>query len=1004
MPNKYLTGDNWGKFASGRNIKDGTLIDAMATLARESAADPLAWLKAVDVVDKLIDKLTVTHKGDNDIASHLKKMAKACKEERELATQAKEQAEEDANPEALSAKRLLPLLRAVRQGEPRPALIAVAGRDTAVLLSRRAISAAGRKPLAEALKGSGSVRYISAQCLFENNAHTFVVDGAPAGLAKRVKAALLVQVQLKFKVRVRGADAADVDEDLDGDDAAADGAEGANGQASNPQPTPTVVDIKPLLLRTQQVSNQFKTLGAERRDDWATLQALLVHVTRQLQARKLEGLDEALSKLEQVARHMDQAAQARQGTSNEPSTTSPSGASPKASAELMERLRAQLEEQRLRLAAMKDEDCADIAQALMMQLQLEFDEADRATVGDVSALKSLTEGTLGLKEEVGRAEQQLKAWRAFIAAQEQVQPLLQKVEQTPAKQCFLVDDLADKVDLFLQASAAAKAGHIDEAQGHLEALATLLQRLLASRDAHQKFIGELQAAQDTLDQAERATAGTEGVAQADCGRTYASQLLALDSARETKQWSDASDRLKELSTTCVAVQQWLLDLTKHRQDNAADDTAIRDVRRLMAQNPTVFAQEDVDAFNDAVAPYDKAVAEGRWRDAGSAAKATKYTRTTLLDNWTNYQAYQQDQPTIQLERNRMSALLTNTPLPLATEAGEFNDHADRLDRAVALGDWTWAADEGVKLLQAVQVLDATLRDGDAFYRVFGPVRATVGRAMQALDLKENRLAPLQGDFRKIHLKVRKAVEAKQWAEAAALVDAYGDAAEALDDAATDFDRDERAFRVEFGKLTQLDQARQISVQAPKTLRIQALTDFRAVHTRFNDARVAGRFAQAQAELVELQRAINDLIAAKQLDDAQHQNMVLALTAVGSRDEMAQVAAHAPKSLRALAADFQAAEQLVAQLQGTGEWQAVIDRGIPALEAAIDALHQALDGANRAASPADLAALRRRLAKLSTRLNAVAQASTAPPVEALRVQARACRQDLTAALQGNHLNP
>lgn len=82
------------------------------------------------------------------------------------------------------------------------------------MLSRRPISPSGRKLLTDYL-GHGSPRFFPGICLFEANAYTFVVKTQAAGLAKKIKAALLKQIELRLKVRVRGEDPNDVDDDGD---------------------------------------------------------------------------------------------------------------------------------------------------------------------------------------------------------------------------------------------------------------------------------------------------------------------------------------------------------------------------------------------------------------------------------------------------------------------------------------------------------------------------------------------------------------------------------------------------------------------------------------------------------------------------------------------------------------------------------------------------------------------------------------------------------------------
>jgi hypothetical protein len=83
---------------------------------------------------------------------------------------------------------MVPLLRELRKGEVRMhALICIAGKNTAVLIMRQAISPSRRKLLADAVDAQGGMKYIVADCGFENKVLTFVVQSPAAQLAKRVR-------------------------------------------------------------------------------------------------------------------------------------------------------------------------------------------------------------------------------------------------------------------------------------------------------------------------------------------------------------------------------------------------------------------------------------------------------------------------------------------------------------------------------------------------------------------------------------------------------------------------------------------------------------------------------------------------------------------------------------------------------------------------------------------------------------------------------------------------
>src|SRR4030095_5666422 len=76
-------------------------------------------------------------------------------------------------------------------------------------------------------------QYIRGECIFEKNAHTFVSEKVPTGLAKKLAAALLAETGQKYRVRVRNADGSmTLDSDTDLDPEAATVADATGGQAT----------------------------------------------------------------------------------------------------------------------------------------------------------------------------------------------------------------------------------------------------------------------------------------------------------------------------------------------------------------------------------------------------------------------------------------------------------------------------------------------------------------------------------------------------------------------------------------------------------------------------------------------------------------------------------------------------------------------------------------------------------------------------------------------------
>lgn len=242
MSEKFLNEADWKKFSKSRDYKDAALLKALAALEKTEEAAPPDQLKALDELDKQSTALLKLHKGDKELSAYLADLDKAAqklrrqleKDAKDARKDSKDADEDEEESPALLTTKLLPLLRDVRKGAAVHSLVGLAGSEAVVLLSRRAISPGLRKLLAAELGVSGGIKYLPGNCLFEENAFTFIVQTQASGLAKKLKAALLKQVGQRLKVRVRGDDPNDVDEDLEGGEADADAGEAAPGTASDP--------------------------------------------------------------------------------------------------------------------------------------------------------------------------------------------------------------------------------------------------------------------------------------------------------------------------------------------------------------------------------------------------------------------------------------------------------------------------------------------------------------------------------------------------------------------------------------------------------------------------------------------------------------------------------------------------------------------------------------------------------------------------------------------------
>ncbi|HEY4083052.1 MAG TPA: hypothetical protein VGM81_20395 [Burkholderiaceae bacterium] len=219
MADKNLSESVWKTFAKGRTIKDAALLKALAELAKAERDSPAKWLEALKDLEKLVDALRKEHKADKEILAQLALMDKAIESERRAANKAAEkeaeeaaESEDEEGPAALTTK-LIPLLRAVKKGVPCQALVAVGSKEAAVMLAKRAPTPAARKPLAAYLGASSPPKYVAGECILEANAVTFVLKTEVAGLAKKLRAALLKQTEQRVKVRVRGENPDDIDDD-----------------------------------------------------------------------------------------------------------------------------------------------------------------------------------------------------------------------------------------------------------------------------------------------------------------------------------------------------------------------------------------------------------------------------------------------------------------------------------------------------------------------------------------------------------------------------------------------------------------------------------------------------------------------------------------------------------------------------------------------------------------------------------------------------------------------
>ncbi len=243
MADKHLTELEWKRFAKGKGYKDAALAQAMARL--EAAKSPAEQVESLAELEKQSQALRKAHKGDKELAGFLDELdktlasrltaakgaakaedAKAARSSKGGNGAAEAAGEEDEGPASLTTG-LATMLKLVMKDVPMHAMVLTDGKVYGVMLSKRAIAPARSKLLKEFLELGSAKPPILAECVFEANAITFVVAQEVAGLAKKIKGALLAQTERRWKVRVRGP-SGEVDEDLaEGDQAIAEAAAAA---------------------------------------------------------------------------------------------------------------------------------------------------------------------------------------------------------------------------------------------------------------------------------------------------------------------------------------------------------------------------------------------------------------------------------------------------------------------------------------------------------------------------------------------------------------------------------------------------------------------------------------------------------------------------------------------------------------------------------------------------------------------------------------------------------
>lgn len=433
-----LSESTWTTFTKKNKLEvdDGALLKALAKFDKTDPSRPEPHEAALDELVEQLKKqvpLLVRKKkelGDKpftlakDKVNELLDMAERQVKEAHKARLAASSADEEEDSPALITSKMIPLLRELRKPDVlMHALVCTAGKDTAVLIMRRPIATGRRKLLAEAVNAKGGAKYIVGECLYENNALTFVVQSPAAGLAKRVRAALLAQTALRVKVRVRGDDG---QEDEDGDAEAEAGAEGRDEREAVADPLKARYEA-----RTAALADRVADALRRQQGDVGKIRAVNMFATEKGQAGAYAAALQALDALEKLMAP----APAGGGTTPDPGAARPAAAAapvPPASVS-SETLRARLTQlsPRIKQAAAdnhpaKDEVLRAIAAFQTQLKESRLAEADRS----LDRAQALLDDGGGTGDKApGGAVDYAKARLAWLGVRGDAQAGLQRLEK-----------------------------------------------------------------------------------------------------------------------------------------------------------------------------------------------------------------------------------------------------------------------------------------------------------------------------------------------------------------------------------------------------------------------------------------------------------------------------------------------------------------------------------------------------------------------------------------------
>ena len=199
MAKRSLSSREWKAFAGHRTVGPD-LLAALLRLEKTSDADDA--LTVLEEIDEKAKALAKTHAKDKEICEYLDGLRTAAKERKSVLEKAAEEEEQKGSSIGrLLTTRTESMLKDVRKGQERYALVGEMGSKATVILSRQPIPPGIDGQVVKHLQ-VGRIMFFRGTCSFDQATYDFKLLKSPPGIARKIKQALLEQTGMKVKVSV----------------------------------------------------------------------------------------------------------------------------------------------------------------------------------------------------------------------------------------------------------------------------------------------------------------------------------------------------------------------------------------------------------------------------------------------------------------------------------------------------------------------------------------------------------------------------------------------------------------------------------------------------------------------------------------------------------------------------------------------------------------------------------------------------------------------------------